>query len=268
MINQTPLEQKREAARAYKGVSYDARIDRFIAMITVNGERRYLGSFSTAEAAGFEYETAREAHPIFRERRSTAKSVHQILVDFDETAERDGGKFNNITAGQIVTLPGKQRYRLEGFKFEHGKGWYAWSSACRCCGARFEFYTSLRLRILKGFTRNCKEHHTRIGKVDGAPDVWPDPIEWKVPPAISPVIASKISEPRKNTTIESLEDLRKGPLRDFGIKYRERFPAASLSEIKDVYVLELEKEPMRPGARQEDLEVLAGDQPADNSDLA
>lgn len=261
MIDQNTLEQKRVEAQQYRGVTYDSRINRFTATITVNGERRYLGSFPTAEEASFEYDQAREANPIFRERKGVAKTIRQILIEFDETAQRDNTKHNNITAGQMCTLPGGQRFRLEGFKFVHGKGWYVWSAACRYCGETFEQYTMLNLRMVKSMNRNCKTDVKRVGRRPGAPEQWPEPAEWKKVPAISPAADAALSAVKKAALnrVEPLPDTWKDrkPIWDFATQHRVRFPLSTLDDIKDAYAEVLSA--ALPSARQEDTVALAED---------
>lgn len=182
MVDLTPLEQKRADASAYRGVSYDARMGKFVAMITINGEKKYLGSFLTAEDASFAYDVERAAHRVVRKRIGSAKSLRQAMVEFVENAEYSTDRYKNIVAGQIFTAPDGQRFRIEGFKALRGKGWYVWSAPCRFCGALFEQETSLRLRTVSGMARNCAQHHKQIHKDVAAPDVWPDPVEWCLPP--------------------------------------------------------------------------------------
>ena len=43
MADLTPLEQRKAEAKKYRGVSYDARMGKFVAMITINGDADPFG---------------------------------------------------------------------------------------------------------------------------------------------------------------------------------------------------------------------------------
>lgn len=182
MTDQTPLEQKRAQARQYRGVTYDARIDRFTAAITIAGQRQHLGSFLTADMASIAYDRAREAHPISRERVKGGPSIRQLMAAFDEGAERTQDKHKNVVPGQIFTAPGGQRFRVEGFQYHAGRGWYLWTSRCCCCGELFEQRTTLNLRNIVSLLRTCAAHRGEKVKAPDAPDVWPDPDSWSTVP--------------------------------------------------------------------------------------
>jgi hypothetical protein len=300
MADQTPLEQRKAEASKYRGVSYDARMGKFVAMITINGVKNYLGSFLTAEDASFAYDTERAAHRIERTRTGGAKSVRQLMAEFAENAQYTDDRYKNAVAGQIFTAPDGQRFRLEGFKPVRGKGWYNWSAACRVCGVRFEQETSLKLRSISGMTRNCKEHHGIVHKPVDAPDVWPDPAEWEVAPARGVSAGAVRAKPRRGdaaterTYNKLLDDVwaqikdDPGLVAEFNhienvvaIAFSADFYAknsdadtysklaAWLDQPDEPFAALLKKKQAKttPSARLDDMVLLAEDPPADNDDL-
>lgn len=297
MDDLTHLEQKRLEASRYRGVSYDARMGKFVAMITINGEKKYLGSFLAAEDASFAYDTERAAHKIDRKRTGSAKSLRQLMAEFAENAQYNNDRYKNAVAGQIFTAPDGQRFRIEGFKADRGKGWYLWSAPCRFCGARFEQETSLKLRNITGMSRNCEQHHKMVHKPVDAPDVWPDPVEWGEAPQR---IQTAAGQQRTKKTAEFTQHMFEkhldyvwvrlegdkaleaefvkveAKLRDFFSDHALRFPdsdydakfGAWMAQRPEPFAELLEnKRSSTPNARLEDLEILAADPPTDNSDL-
>lgn len=181
MDDETTLEQKRAEARQHKGVTYDKRIGLFTAAVTINGEKRYLGSFADAGDAALAYAVARDSQPIRRTRISSGRSVRDLMILFNDTAARDGNR--HVVPGQVFTMPDGQRFRLEGFEKLRGRGWYIWSTRCRACGALFRQESTTALRNVTGLTRNCAQH--RNDKSPGS--AWPDPVEWATAPVAKPV---------------------------------------------------------------------------------
>ena len=172
------IAAQRKEAQAYKGVSFEPRSNKFTAVIRIRNERRWLGSFDTADDAGAAYAAARLENPVTRSQReggdeSFAHAFDEFLLD--EQA-RDGGKLGYITVGAVFVAPDKQIFEMVRIDFfARGlKGrwvFYCWSSECRMCGARYETKTQGGKRVT-GMTRNCAEHR---GAKISAPRVQVDP---------------------------------------------------------------------------------------------
>jgi len=268
MIDNETLERKRAEAAAYVGVTYDRRIDRFTAAITVRGEKRYLGSFLTAGEASIVYEQARENDPIERPRRGAAKSLRHMMIAFEETAQR--GEDKKLLPGQVFTTPDGQRFRLEGVSREGKSSRYVWSSPCKVCGVLFEHNSTMFVRSVTGMTRTCETHRGKLGQLETHD--WPDPVEWENAPRVfgaeNKSRAAKHTSKNKNEIAESLDGLRSGPLKDYGLLLRKTRPNISLSEVIERYeALKKDEAAYKSSARQEDIEMLAADPPPDNSDL-
>lgn len=290
----TPLEQKRGDARRYAGVTYDRRIDRFTAAITIDGVKKHLGSFLTAKEAGDAYAQMRSANPV-RRPLPLVQSIRQLMVEFNRTAARDGDR---VAAGEIFTAPDGQRFRVEGIERYKKRYWYVWSARCRVCGDLFTQYCGMKLEVISGLTRNCKAHH---GVNSRRMDVWPDPESWGTePPRIGsnlPRRADASTERAHEQHLESIWQQIKGDkeleqefyhlenevMRKFFETYDCEHPDANryakygawLDQPVDPFKALLEKKQNAdalfvtsvPNARREDLEILASEPPSDNSDL-
>jgi hypothetical protein len=257
MVDQITLEQKRAEAKTHKGVFYDSRIDRFIASITINGERRHLGSFADAGDAATAYDTARDAHPLFRAPRHWAKTVRQQMIAFGETAQREEGKRNLILPGQIFEMVGGQRFRIERSEIRKGNTWYIWSSRCYFCGALFEQFTTTQLRKVTGLTRSCHDHRNQNRRAEGLPQNWPDPEGWDGVARVEPARVIKKADAATLRMHETQKDNVFAYLRDkpemqaefyrieneiefpFRAKYREDNPGAGSYD----WLLEWNKRP-------------------------
>jgi len=262
MADQTPLEQKRAEARAYQGVTYDNRIDKFTASIMIRGERHYLGAFRTAGEASVAYEQTRAEHKIERTPRGlSGMSMKKALIAFEETAERDDKKL--LVAGQIFTAVDGQRFRLEGMRRKEKHREYVWSSPCKICGALFEHTTGMRLRNANGMTRTCEQHRGQLNKMPGRD--WPDPVEWDQSPR-DLVQAAPADVQGPEPIPEHWDEVRKVHARRLRVIDPE-MPLDNIIVKFSAMMSKKKNEAAAPSARLEDIELLASDPPPDNSDL-
>lgn len=150
------VEAKRALASELRGVSYDARTDRFTAEIYVGGVRRWLGSHITADEAAAAYEAANaERGPAVR--KVTAFS--QVYADF---RQRHGGDRTDPPEGAVLEYDGQQ-FVYVGHTWRRGPGkakykYALWDAACKTCGAAYRVMSPFSPKIAKGITRNCPEH--------------------------------------------------------------------------------------------------------------
>lgn len=156
------VEQKKEEARRYRGVSYDARVDRFTAEIYLGGERRWLGSYSTAQDAKAAYDAAAVDRPP-RTRQRSESAFAQVYAAFrgehggDRTDPPQGAQM--VFDGQEFTFQEVTWRKLRGQRF----AFYVWTSRCRTCGVEYRTLTPTSVMVAKGITRNCSEHTTKAG---------------------------------------------------------------------------------------------------------
>lgn len=152
------IESKRQVAKGLRGVSYDARIDRFTAEIYISGERKWLGSYHTAQEASDAYEEAAKQRPP-RERSQSAFA--QVYTAF---RERHGGSDTEPPKGATLTYDG-QTFTFAGVGWRKVTGrklaFATWTSDCRTCGAEYRTMTPMPVSVAKGVTRNCHEHVTQ-----------------------------------------------------------------------------------------------------------
>lgn len=203
-MDQNHVEKQRARAHAIKGVTYDPRIDRFFAMIMIDGQRQYLGSYVEAEEAGRAYEAAREGRPR-RVRSTAADSFKSVYAEFESHAPKiQVGTYRHLKPGLIFTAPDGQRYCLRRTDFiRSGKRRLAinvWASRCRICGEVFEGTTRANAQTVTGMLRTCETH--RKQQFDKS-KLWPDPEFWGVGQKMKP--QNKIEE--SDGGYESLEDL-------------------------------------------------------------
>lgn len=136
---------KREIAKGYRGVWYDARIDKFAAEIYVAGKKKYLGSYREAHEAGEAYAAAARDRPLVRKGPSFAEAVAEI-------ADRP-------VVGDVVTYEG-QTFEFIGTQFRKVAGrtlpFFEWRSACTTCGEEYETLSSAGGG--RGVTRRCLAH--------------------------------------------------------------------------------------------------------------
>lgn len=172
------VEQKRELAKTLRGVSYDARTDRFTAEIYEGGQRRWLGSYHTAQEASDAYAQADAAREP-RERSSSAFA--QVYAQFrqdhggDRTEPPEGAEL--VYGGQTFVLVGVTWRKVRGRKFAY----MVWDSDCQTCGEAYRTLTPAPVSVAKGITRNCPQH-VRGAKGGGKPV-----------PSLSDHIAGKVS---------------------------------------------------------------------------
>ena len=163
--NQDPTAARRAEAKLYSGVTYDARVRKFAANITIGGKRSYLGSFDDARSAGAAYEIARSENPIVRKRgadgeaSSFAAAYRKFL---QECVDIDKVKYGRVNVGTPFMAPGGQIYymvRVDFRKKDTKQSWvfYVWESKCNICQADFTTKT-LAGKELTGMTRTCASH--------------------------------------------------------------------------------------------------------------
>lgn len=157
METEIDVEGKRELAKAFRGVSYDARIDRFTAEIWANGVRRWLGSYSTAQEAASAYQAAAEERgPVVR----SQTSFNVLYRDFrnkyggDRTDPPPGAKLEYD--GQVFTYSGRVWRKVNGAKV-----FYVWESRCKTCSEPYKTMIPAPVSMAKGISRNCPEHVTK-----------------------------------------------------------------------------------------------------------
>lgn len=117
------FEQRRRAAKEFKGVFYERKRDSYQAVISLYGTRTPLGRFETAEAAGLAWAKMREANPVGQKGLAAA----EVAALVKETEEQQGwredwwdkGKkldwFIQNTAADLVTE--EQRHVLPLVEF-------------------------------------------------------------------------------------------------------------------------------------------------------
>lgn len=159
MQTEIDVDGRRAEAKRYRGVSYDARIDRFTAEIYIGGTRRWLGSFDRAADAGDAYRQAAAEREAVAPRRS---SYNQVYAAF---RERHGGDRTEPPVGAVLEYDG-QSYRFAGLDWRKPGGgksraFYIWESRCKTCGAPFRTRTPAPVSVANGISRNCSEHATR-----------------------------------------------------------------------------------------------------------
>lgn len=149
------VEAKRAEAKALRGVTYDARIDRFTAEIYAGGVRRWLGS----------YITAREAHDAYLAadaEREVVKRVSAFSQAYTAFRERHGGRDNLPPEGAALEYDG-QVFVFTGLTWRKaGAGkpfaYMSWSSRCKTCGEDYKTMSPAAVTVAKGVTRNCPQH--------------------------------------------------------------------------------------------------------------
>ncbi len=245
MVDETTLEQKRAQAKLYQGVTYDPRINKFIAMIMIRGERHYLGAFHTAGEASVVYDQTRDEHKIERAPRGlSGMSMKKALIAFEETARRDAKGV--LVPDQILTAQDGQRFRVEGWRRREKHREYVWTSPCKICGVLFEQTTGMKLRNANGMTRTCKEHRGQLGKMT-AHD-WPDPEQWQTAPTLSapatePASSAgvKVKQKESGSLPDWAEGLRPNVL-VFLREYLTRRPEATQEQFMRAFNEKLERE--------------------------
>ena len=149
------VEAKRAEAKGLRGVTYDARIDRFTAEIYVGGVRRWLGSYpSSQQAAEAHAEASAQREPVVR--RSAFNDVYRAFRD------RHGGDRTDPPVGAVLEYDG-QKFKFCGLTWRKAAGgrsfaYLAWESDCKACGAVYRTMTPAPSSVAKGITRNCPEH--------------------------------------------------------------------------------------------------------------
>ena len=157
------LEQNRALTKGLPGVNYDGRIDRFTAEIVVEGERRWLGSFETPEAAAAAYHEVRRQNPVQRVvRRVKEWTFPACYADFHAACEKD--KFGHPAVGSVFFAPDDQDFEIVAKDFFGKKKgakrlpWLRWKADCQVCGAPYETRSLASAKRMSGLTRTCAAH--------------------------------------------------------------------------------------------------------------
>jgi len=173
------VEQKRALTKGIKGVHYDDRIDRFTAAITVEGHRRWLGSFLTVAGAAAAFEDVRRENPIRRPGTSRfdpdLETIPKLYREFRNNCELD--EYGHPAKGQVFTAPDGQVFTVIGkVTFQPKKNgrnrkyvFLKWASRCRVCGCEYDLKTNARVRAISSITRTCKEHRGKGGQFRSPP---------------------------------------------------------------------------------------------------
>lgn len=157
METEIDVAAKRMQASANRGVSYDARIDRFTAEIWAGGVRRWLGSYGTAgEAASAYQRAAEERGPVVRSQTSfnACYAAFREAHGGDRTDPPVGSRLEYD--GQAFTYTGKVWRKVNGAKV-----FFVWESRCKTCSAPYKTMTPAPVSMAKGISRNCHEHVTK-----------------------------------------------------------------------------------------------------------
>lgn len=160
------LETKNTRRKYMRGVSYDARIRKYVAVIRINGKRIYLGSFEDAEDAAAAHALARHDNPIRRGGKDGGPTFAEAYDEFLERERaRSGSKLGVLQPGAEFTAPSGQHYFLVKIdtiqhpKMEKVKWvYYRWHSNCSECKADFITSTRYGRRSVNGMTRTCAKH--------------------------------------------------------------------------------------------------------------
>jgi hypothetical protein len=160
------IENKKQLARSLRGVSYDARVDRFTAELSANGVRRFLGSFKDAQEAARAYQSARGAD--LARAGGVGRPEGQLTVPEAYRAFVEGLPVNAKgkrypVAGDVFTTPDGQPFVMSGTQMRRKKGhamWFYndWTSSCQTCGEAFTTMVPSSPSGFQGITRNCPAH--------------------------------------------------------------------------------------------------------------
>lgn len=190
----TTLEQKRAAASAHRGVTYDHRSGKFFARIMTGGHQKYLGYFDTAEEAGAAYRRARENEPVTRGAGSS-NAVSEAYEWMLENATRDAKGYLIPEDAGFLLLDAGQSFTLERTAYRparkgsgaKGRVFLVWRTECVLCGAACHVMTSARARHISGITRTCEKHRGWKGKpwslIPGHPNYDPQAVVRRAAPA-------------------------------------------------------------------------------------
>ena len=168
------VEQKRALTKGVKGVHYDDRIDRFTSAITIDGHRRWLGSFLTVAGAAAAYAEMRRENPIVRPGTSRfdpdLETIPKLYREFRETCRLDQwghpAKGEKFTApdGQVFTVTGKITFQPKKSGRNRKYVFLKWTSRCRVCGFVYDLKTNARARVISSITRTCDKHRGKSGQ--------------------------------------------------------------------------------------------------------
>lgn len=149
-------DQGREQAKAFRGVWFDPRSGKFSAEMWVEGRRKYLGSFGSAQEAGAAYAEARAAAPRVVKASGVREAVEALVASCGGKPEA-GAKFEH----------GGNEYTFERVEFRRVRGrpmpFWSWYTTCRACGVPFFFLTPAKAELVRSLTKNCEEHRRAWG---------------------------------------------------------------------------------------------------------
>lgn len=177
---------KRQIAAGLRGVSYDARIDRFTAEIWISGERRWLGSYTDADEAAEAYQQAALTRPP----RTTPPSFQELYARFRE--EHGGTQGEGTPAkGDVLCYDG-QRFVFKELAWRKSpKGakhaFFVWESECRECGDAYTTMTAAPVSMVRGIVRTCPEHRRKSGKRGAKSDTAPRTLGEQVAAVLAPL---------------------------------------------------------------------------------
>jgi len=140
---------KRELAKLHRGVWYDARIDKFIAEIYVEGRKQYLGSFADAGDAGDAYRAADRARPPV----AKAPTFSEVVKPLEPLKVGDEVEFR----GQVFEFVSVQFRRPNG----RALPFFEWRSHCCECGVEYDTLASAG--GARSITRRCLAHRKAFG---------------------------------------------------------------------------------------------------------
>jgi hypothetical protein len=149
------IETKRLLASGYTGVTYDARTDRFTAVVYVAGQRKWLGSFVEAEDAGRAYEEARVAYPRKRGPEASFTAL------YEKFREENGGLKGTPEVGALFEYGGVT-FTFAGLTWrvtKRGKfAFYMFDGECCECSTPYRTLVPSAVSVARGITRRCEDH--------------------------------------------------------------------------------------------------------------
>lgn len=148
---------KRAEAKKHRGVSYDARVDRFVAEVWIGGKRNWLGSYHTVLEAAQAYADAKGEAP----RTDGLSKAGAALRDLVARMPKDA-KGRPVIEDMAEMAVGDRVYVFWGAEFRRVAGRivpvYRWGTHCEECGSEFGFYSPASPKSLRSLRSRCDEH--------------------------------------------------------------------------------------------------------------